>query len=116
MYYQRFNNKLKYGNIRTEYRGGSFMSKKEARKAQELDLLKENGDIKDWKKQFKLSLDVNGQHVTNYFLDFMIEENDGTFTYLEIKSPITCTDVWKLKWKLAQILYPDPNIKWTVEM
>lgn len=116
MYYQRNNNKLKYGNIRTEYRGGSYMSKKEARKAQELDLLKNNGDIKNWTKQYKLSLSVNGVHIANYYLDFMIEENDGTFTYLEIKSPITCTDVWKLKWALAQAIYTDPNIKWVVEI
>lgn len=116
MYITRFNNKLKYGNRRTEYHGTSYMSKKEANKAWELDLLKNNGDIKDWTKQLKLSLDVNGVHIANYYLDFMIEENDGTFTYLEIKSPITCTDTWKLKWKLAQALYTDPNIKWVVEM
>jgi len=45
----------------------------------------------------------------------MIEENDGTFTYLEIKSPITMTPVWKMKWALSQALYSDPNIKWVVE-
>ena len=32
-----------------------------------------------------------------------------------IKSPITMTPVWKIKWKLAQILFPDPNIRWIVE-
>ena len=111
-----FNNRLKYGNRRTEYHGTSYMSKKEANKAWELDCLKKAGKIKDWKKQFKLSLDVNGKHIGNYYLDFMIEENDGTLTYCEIKSPITMTDTWKLKWKLAQAIYTDPIINWVVEM
>lgn len=112
-YFERRGNK--YNNRRTDYHGTSYMSKKEAEKAWELDQLKNNGDIKDWTKQFKLSLDVNGVHIANYYLDFMIEENDGTFTYLEIKSPITMTPVWKMKWALSQALYTDPNIKWVVE-
>jgi hypothetical protein len=114
-YIQRWS-KNKYHNRRTGYHGTSYMSNKEADKAWELDQLKNNGDIKNWTKQFKLSIDVNGQHITNYYLDFMIEENDGTFTYLEIKSPITMTDTWKLKWKLSQALFTDPNIKWVVEI
>lgn len=116
MYYQRFNNRLKYGNIPTEYKGGRYMSKKEARKALELDLLKNNGDIKNWGKQLKLSLDVNGQHIANYYLDFWVENNDGSLEYIEIKSPITQTDTWRMKWKLAQAIFTDPNIKWLVEM
>jgi len=115
-YYQRFNNRLKYGNIRTENRGGKFQSKKEARKWQELEMLKKNGDIKDFGKQLKLSLDVNGVHIANYYLDFWIENHDGSLEYIEIKSPITMTPTWKLKWKLAKVLYPDPNIKWIVEL
>lgn len=116
MYYQRFNNRLKYGNVKQKYKGGAYDSKKEARKAQELDLLKDAGEILSWKAHQKLSLDVNGQHIANYFIDFIIENNDGSLEYLEIKSPITQTDVWRMKWKLAQAIYTDPNIKWTVEM
>jgi hypothetical protein len=115
-YYQRFNNRLKYGNIRTENRGGKFDSKKEARKWEELEMMKKGGAIKDFGKQLRLSLDVNGVHIANYFLDFWVENNDGSLEYIEIKSPITCTDVWKLKWKLAQAIFTDPNIKWVVEM
>lgn len=111
-----FNNRLKYGNIRQEYHGTSYMSKKEARKAQELDLLLKSKKIKSWEKQKKLSLDINGKHIANYFLDFVIYYLDGSIEYLEIKSPITCTDTWKLKWKMAQAIYIDPRIKWTVEM
>ena len=115
-HYVMFKPRLKYGNIREEYRGGRFASKKEARKAQELDLLVRAKEIKGWEKQKKLSLDVNGKHIATYYLDFVIYENDGGITYCEIKSPITCTEVWKMKWKLAQAIYTDPNIKWVVEM
>ena len=116
MYYQKYNNRLKYGNIPTEYRGGRFDSKKEARKAMELDLLVKAGEIIKWEKQKKLSLDVNGMHIANYYLDFVLYYPDGTVEYLEIKSPITQTPVWRMKWKLSQALFKDKNIKWTVEM
>lgn len=109
-------NRPKFNNRKTEYHGTSYDSNKEAQKAWELDQLKKMGKIKDWHKQYKLSLDVNGKHICNYYLDFMIEENDGSFTYCEIKSPITKTPVWSVKWKLAQAIYSDPAIKWVVEM
>lgn len=115
-YYQRFNNKLKYGNIKSEYKGGIYDSKKEMRKAQELDLLVKAGEITKWEKQKRLSLEVNGVHIANYYIDFVVYYPDKTIEYLEIKSPITCTPVWKLKWKLARALLSKPNIKWTVEM
>ena len=109
-------NRPKYNNRKTEYHGTSYMSNKEATKAWELDQLKKSGKIKDWKKQVKLSLDVNGKHICNYFMDFVIYEKDGGITYCEIKSPITQTPVWRVKWKLAQALITDPNITWVVEM
>lgn len=113
MYLERRGNK--YNSRRTEYHGTSYMSKKEAQKAWELDMLLNAGEIRSWQKQFKLSLDVNGVHITNYFLDFMVEKNDGTFDYIEIKSPATMTDTWKIKWKLAQAIFTDPSITWIVE-
>jgi hypothetical protein len=112
-YYQRRQNK--FGNIKQSYNGGHYDSKKEANKAAELDMLKNGGAIKDWKAHVRLSLDVNDQHVCDYYIDFIVETNEGGYEYIEIKSPITMTPVWKIKWKLAQILYPDPNISWIVE-
>lgn len=116
MYRIRWNNKLKYGNVKSEYKGGIYDSKKEMRKAEELDLMVKAGEIKSWEKQKRLSLDVNGVHIANYYIDFVVYHNDGTVEYLEIKSPITQTPVWRIKWKLAQALLDKPNIKWTVEM
>ena len=116
MYKVKFNNRLKYGNIHAEYKGGRFHSKKECRKAMELDLMKKGKVIKDWKAQHKLSLDVNGVHIANYFCDFMVTHLDGHIEYLEIKSYITKTPVWRIKWKLSQAIYDDPTIEWTVEV
>lgn len=69
----------------------------------ELDLLLRAKQIKGWKCQVKIPLDVNGYHVCNYYIDFVIEENDGTFTYSEVKG--FETEVWRLKWKLFEALY-----------
>lgn len=51
MFRTMWNSRLKYGNIKTEYKGGTFDSKKEARKAQELDLLVKSGELLNWEKQ-----------------------------------------------------------------
>jgi len=103
MYTQKYG--TKYNSRRTEYHGSSYMSKKEAEYAWELDMRKNGGDIKNWEKQVKLSLDVNGVHIANYYMDFIIEHNDGSFEAVEIKGYET--DVWKMKWKMAQALYED---------
>lgn len=112
-YFQRRQNK--YHAVRQTYQGKKYDSKKEAGKAAELEMLKNGGAIKDWEAHVRLPLDVNGQHVCDYILDFRVTNNDGSIEHIEIKSFITMTDVWKIKWKLAQILYPDPDIKWIVE-
>jgi len=100
-YIQRFGNK--YNARRTGYHGTSYMSNKEAEYARELDMRKDGGDIKNWEKQVKLSLDVNGVHIANYFMDFVIEHNDGSFEAVEVKG--FETEVWKVKWKLAMAIY-----------
>lgn len=117
MYYHKFNSKLKFGNVPSEYRGGRFQSKKEQRKAIELDLLKKAGEIKDWKKQVKEELrGENGTLICSYYCDFVIEHNDGTTEFLEIKSPITITPVFRVKWKLLLDKYKDRHdYKFTIE-
>lgn len=95
------------------------MSKREATKAFELDLLLRAKLITKWEKQKKISLDVNGCHICNYYIDFIIYHNggvldDGITEYCEIKGFETST--WRIKWKLFEALYGStPNIKLTVE-
>ena len=80
----------KYGNKRTEYNGVHYDSKFEAGIAQDLDMRKEAGEIKDWERQFKLEMwacDSSGKPrlKKTHRVDFRVHENDGTYTLLEAK-------------------------------
>lgn len=66
----------KYRAIKTEVDGLTFDSGKEALRWQELRLLERAGKIRNLERQVKFSLDVNGEHVANYFADF-IYDSDG---------------------------------------
>lgn len=102
MWRQR-NSFSKYKSQSCNYNGILYHSKFEAGYAGELDLRKKANDIKDWERQVKISLDVNGFHIANYYVDFLIHHNDGLKEYVEVKG--FETDTWKLKWKLFEALY-----------
>ena len=111
MWRKRIGNK--YGNKSQTYEGITYASKKEAGFAQELVFRVRSGDVKSWSRQKKISLDVNGYHICNYYIDFVIEHNDGTLEYVEVKG--FETEVWRLKWKIFEATYSHlPNIKLTV--
>jgi Protein of unknown function (DUF1064) len=133
MWYQRKGSK--YGAKSTEYNGEVYHSKKEAGRAAELDLLVKGGAIRGWKRQVRISFDICSKchrlcsercdfckkgkgrslpppkiyHLTNYYIDFVLEENDGTETYEEVKGFETAE--WRQKWKLLTILYEDDETK-----
>ena len=94
-------------------KAGKNDSKFEAGKARDLELLKKAGEIKDFKEQVRIPLEVNGFHICNYFIDFVIEHNSGEIEYCETKG--YATDIWKLKWKLFEALYDKPGNILTVE-
>lgn len=94
----------KYNNTPKLYDGKMYDSKKEASYAQELDLRLKAKDIKAWDRQVKVSLDVNGQHVCNYYIDFKITHNDDSIEWVEIKG--FATAVFQLKKRLFEILLP----------
>lgn len=56
------------------------------------------GEIKDWEPQVKIKLTVNGQFVTNYFIDFKVITKDGGIEYHEVKGAETM--LWRLKWAI----------------
>lgn len=119
MWYQR-RQQSKYKNIRQTYNGYSYMSKREAAKAWELDCLVKAGEIRSWDKQVKHDLyGQNGSHIAKYYVDFSVTHNDGMIELIEIKSPITATEVWRLKWKMLEDKLKDEvsrgEIKLTVE-
>lgn len=106
----------KYHSITNQYNGITYHSKLESAYAQELDIRVKAGDIKSWDRQVKLDLKVNGQHICNYYIDFVIHHNDGTKEFIEVKG--FETEVWRLKWKLFEALFDDfkegPDDKMTV--
>ena len=97
--------RAKYGSIQQAYGGRNYHSKKEAQYAFELDMRIKMGEVKGYVNQYKIDLRVNGVHICNYFIDFRVELMDGTFEYTEIKG--FETDLWALKWKLTQAIYPE---------
>jgi hypothetical protein len=100
-----FPKRNKYNATKTTYRGYTYDSGKEARYSLYLDSEQYAGRVKDYKRQFKMSLDVNGKHVCNYYADFLIFHDNGVKEIADIKGVVT--DLFRLKWKLAQALYPD---------
>lgn len=107
----------KYRNVKKNYNGFLFDSQKEANKAAELDMLVKSKAIKGYEKQVKEALmGQNGTKVCHYYCDFLLLHNDGTKEFLEIKSKVTATPIWKLKWKLLQDKYKDDkSVMFTVE-
>jgi hypothetical protein len=103
MFYQRRGSK--YGNKTKEYGSRIYHSKKEAAYAHDLAMLQKAGEIIEIVPQFRLSLDVNGYHICNYIVDFMVTTRDGSVELHEVKG--FETDIWRMKWKLAEALYGD---------
>lgn len=96
----------KYHAVRQEYNGYTYASRREATKAWELDQLKKNWKIKDWKRQVKIPLyGENKTHICDYRVDFLVTHNGGIMEFIEVKSPITATPAWKMKWKLLEDKY-----------
>lgn len=94
--------KSKYSAKGRDYNGRWYDSNKEAKYAEELDWRLKSGDIKEWKSQVKISLDVNGVHIANYYCDFRVVTKDGTIQYHEVKGMVL--PLWQMKWKLLQAL------------
>ena len=97
----------KYRAKKTVYNGVTYHSKFEAEYAQKLDWRVKAKDIDSWDRQVKIALNVNGVHICNYFIDFIIIHNNGNFELAEIKG--VETPVWKLKWKLFLATYRKQN-------
>src|ERR1700719_1323265 len=101
MYYQRTGNK--YNNISKVYNGRSYMSKKEAEYARELDFRQKAKEITEIVPQYKISLDINNHHICNYYVDFLVILADDTKELHEVKGMET--DIWRFKWRVTEALY-----------
>lgn len=119
--------KNKYYANKQEYNGILYDSQKEAAYAAELDYRLRAKDIRGVRRQVRISFDIctrclrlcsvtcpshpreNVAHLTNYFIDFIVDETDGTETYAEVKG--FEKPEWKLKWKLLTLLYESDETK-----
>ena len=75
----------KYGNEPTEYAGRQYASAREAKRAQELDLMKRAGEIAGWIPQYPFLL-AGG---IKYVADFVVLQNDGRWRAEDVKSAAT---------------------------
>ena len=102
-YFQKSGNK--YHAKSTQFEGITYHSKLEAAYAQELSLRLMAKDIKSWDRQVKLDLKVNGMHITNYFIDFVVHHNDGSREFVEVKG--FYTPEWRMKWAIFEATFDD---------
>lgn len=105
--------KSKYGALKAEVNGRIFDSVMEARYYVYLLHRKVDGFIKDFKCQVKYELQpkFRSRHTGKivrpiyYIPDFVIKENDGSLTAVDVKGQKT--DVFKLKEKQFEYRYPN---------
>lgn len=109
MYYSRQGSK--YGNKRTEYNGYQYMSKFEAKVAQELDLRMKAGEFTQVDAQYRIKLyvylpDGSKADLFTYICDFRCHRPDGTFLLVEAKGHVT--DTYRTKRKILDLVWlPD---------
>ena len=101
----------KFNNVKSEIDGHKFDSKKESEFYGSLKIKKQAGLIKDFKMQVPYEIIVNNIRIANYFLDFLVENNDGTIEYIDIKgkdkktNKFIKTGVFALKKRLVEAIY-----------
>ena len=101
-------------STRTDYNGMWFQSKLEANYAMQLDFRIKAGEVKEWKRQHRIEIIVNGVKICNYFIDFVVTLVDGSIQYVEVKGMEQ--EVWRLKWKLCMAMKDQiaPGVEWIV--
>ena len=60
--------------------------------------------IKKFSVQYKIELKMNGVHITNHYVDFLVEKKDGSLVFVEAKG--VETEAWRIKRRLCEILCP----------
>lgn len=97
----------KFKAIKTEYRGKTFDSKKEANYALRLDVLKKSTDINQrvekYECQVPFEITLNGIKICKYILDFRVTFTSGKVEFVDVKG--VKTPVYKLKKKLVEAQY-----------
>ena len=95
--------KNKYGAKKTTYKDRTFHSGMEKMDAMWLEQMVKDGKIKNLESQKKISIDINGHHMWNHFVDFEVTLNNGKKIWVETKGFETLP--WKRNVKLINALY-----------
>lgn len=95
--------RVKFHNKTSVYNGHWYQSQFESQYAAELDWRVKCKDIVKWERQVKLDLRVDGMHITNYYIDFIVHYPDGSREYVETKGYET--ETWKMKWRLLEATF-----------
>jgi hypothetical protein len=59
--------------------------------------------LQGWERQVGVPLEVNGQHICNYYLDSLVYLKNGKKQWVEVKA--FETEVWRRKRKLFEAAY-----------
>lgn len=94
----------KYHNRKCEIDGMKFDSLAEGRRYNELKLMRHAGLISELEMQKKFSIDINGQHICNYYADFFYYDiqNEKWITEDIKGGNATKTAAYRLKKKLMK--------------
>jgi hypothetical protein len=117
----------KYSNNPREYNGIRYQSTLEAEYAAKLDLRVRANEIRSWKRQVEIPLNIKFVdnlpiltdepelelkkqgikflHIANYFMDFIITHNDESLEYVETKGMEL--QPWQMKFILTQAILRD---------
>jgi len=102
----------KYKNKIVEVDGIKFHSKLEARYYQQLKWAKEGKTLKDFQLQPKFILqdkfEKNGKKIRaiTYSADFLVTDNEGNQSVIDIKGSPKMTEAFKLKYKMFEAKFP----------
>ena len=107
----------KYRNTKVIYDGFKFDSKKEAKRWEQLKLLEKAKEITELQRQKKFILQPSytnnlGKHIReiSYIADFFYYDNKQKIYIVEDVKGIK-TEVYKLKKKIFEYVYPNLTIK-----
>lgn len=103
-YTARYKNKYSNKTCRCHL-GHNHDSCMEAGYCDQLSMLKTMKEIRDFKTQVSYSFDINGAHICNHIVDFLVEDKDGHLEVHEVKG--FANEVWRIKFKLFEALYPE---------
>lgn len=96
----------KYKSVGKWVDGIYFHSTKEANYYGTLKLRMKAGEIKNFRRQVRFKISINGVKITTYVCDFIIYFWDGTKQVIDVKSDFTRKlEPFRIKKKLMQVLY-----------